>query len=149
MLDLPIVVVEADQPVSDRDYQRHPDERIRDVRPEHGGNHQGEEDEAPSHGRRPGLGEVTLRAIRTDRLTNLLRLQLLDEPRGEREADQHGGQPRRHRSKRHVAQDVEPTQPGSVIAQGIEQLEQHLSLLPGFCRAPEERRHGPFQVDAP
>ena len=70
----------ADQTEYQRHQNNHPDIAIAEIRPQQGGQNDGEKDQRTAHGWRTGLREMAFRAELADRLPQLLLNQAPDEP---------------------------------------------------------------------
>ena len=68
LLDLVVIVEEADQPEAGGDQQARPDIGVGEVHPQQHRDDHRDQDQQPAHGRRAALGEVALRAVGADRL---------------------------------------------------------------------------------
>ena len=124
---LAIVVDEADGAEGDGHADDEPDVAVGEIGEQQRGQNQGEEDQRAAHRRRAGLRQVALRPVGTNRLADLPRRQLANEPRPEQEGDDQRGECRDQSPKRDVAKDVED---GVRDVQRIEEMIEHHGELP-------------------
>ena len=105
--DLQQVIDEADSAEAERDEDRDPYVGIADVGEQDRREQERSEDQQTAHGRRAGLLLMGLRNNVADSLAEVRGPEALDQRRAHRERQRQRGEPREHRAKGLVAQDVE------------------------------------------
>src|SRR3990172_4750096 len=129
--DLLEVVEEADCPISDGHENRDPYIGVREVRPEQGRDHDGDDDQEASHRRGSLLREVSIRPVPPDGLPDLVGAELADKPRPEDETQEERGDRGVDRAERDVPEHVEKR---ILHVQREEQVVQHQTRPTPFPR---------------
>ena len=126
--DFQIVVVETDEPETERDPQHDPDVGIGGVRPQQRRHQHARQDHQAAHGRRAGLGDdVRLRTIGTNRLALALQqAQPIDDGLAEQEDKEQRGDHRSAGAEGDVAKHVED---GNLVRQIDQPIEHRINLV--------------------
>jgi hypothetical protein len=102
-----VVIGKANGAEGKRGENRDPDEGVRWIGPERGGQQDGDADQHAAHGGRAGFFQVRLRPIVTHKLADLELMKLLNDVRADEERNEQRGERGKHGAKGEVAEDPE------------------------------------------
>src|SRR6202035_5211531 len=122
VLDLEVIVGEADRPERHGDQDHDPDVRVVEGGPEQGRDGHREDDQHAAHGGSPGLHLVGLGADVADALAHRQAAQHADEPEPEEPGEEKRGDDRHGAAEGDVAEDVERRQ---AMAERVEEVIEH------------------------
>jgi len=117
-----VVIDPADGAEQQGHQQHHPDVAVVQVGPQQGADADGRQDQRAAHCRGAGLGQVRLRAVITNRLTNLQVLQGADHPRPQKQRQRQRGQHTQDPAQGQVLKDREAF---VELLQILSQQQQH------------------------
>lgn len=104
---LDVVIGKADGTEGRGGEDREPDKGVGRVRPEDGGQQNGDADKHSAHGGRAGFFQVRLGPIFTDKLADLELAQLLNDPGADEQSDEQRRERGKCRAESEIAEDPE------------------------------------------